>query len=53
VWSVLVPYVVLYLVAQVSYWWPLGRLGRFARPLWFSYLILFALSTILNLASHG
>lgn len=48
--SVFVPYVVLYLAAQMFYWWPLARIRR---PLWFAYAVVFAISTTLNLASHG
>jgi hypothetical protein len=51
-WPVLVPYVALYLSAQMFYWWPLGRLGPTGRRLWFAYAVLFVVSTGLNLASH-
>jgi len=52
-WPVLVPYVVLYLGAQMFYWFPLGRLGPLGRRLWFVFAVLFVVSTGLNLASHG
>ena len=50
VWPVFLPYVALYLAAQMLYWWPLGTIRR---PLWYAYAALFAASTALNLASHG
>ena len=49
VWSVFVPYVVLYLGTIMFYWFPLGILGR---PFWYIYAVLFALSTYLNITSH-
>ncbi len=49
VWSVLVPYVLLYLGTIMFYWFPLGILGR---PLWYIYGVLFALGTYLNITSH-
>lgn len=52
-WPVLVPYVVLYLGAQMFYWFPLGRLGPPGRRLWFAFAVLFVISTSLNIASHG
>lgn len=48
-WPVFVPYVLLYLSSLMFYWWPLGNLQR---PLWFIYGVLFAISTLLNVASH-
>ena len=50
VWSVLIPYVLLYLAAQMFYWWPLAAIYR---PLWFAYGALFMASTLLNLTSHA
>jgi hypothetical protein len=49
VWPVLLPYVSLYLAAQMFYWWPLGR---FDRRLWLVFAVLFVISTALNVASH-
>jgi hypothetical protein len=49
VWPVFLPYVGMYLAAQMLYWWPLAR---FDRRLWVAYAALFAISTGLNLASH-
>ena len=43
------PYVTLYLVTLMFYWWPLGLLGR---PLWYAFGALFVMSTILNVTSH-
>ncbi|MFN2264708.1 MAG: hypothetical protein ACK2UM_10640 [Anaerolineales bacterium] len=47
--SIAFPYVFLYLVTVMFYWWPLWRLGR---PLWFVYAILYIIATILNIISH-
>jgi len=49
VWSVLVPYVLLYLGTIMFYWFPLGILGK---PLWYIYAILFIFGTYLNVTSH-
>jgi hypothetical protein len=49
VWSVFVPYVVLYLGTIMFYWFPLGILSR---PLWYLYAVLFALGSYLNITSH-
>jgi hypothetical protein len=49
VWTVLVPYVLLYLSTTMFYWFPLGILSR---PLWYIYAVLFALGTYLNITSH-
>jgi hypothetical protein len=48
-WSVFVPYVGLYTLAQMFYWWPLLKVHR---PSWFVFAALYALSSTLNLASH-
>jgi len=50
VWPIFLPYVALYLAAQMFYWWPLAR---FDRRLWAAYAVLFLLSTGLNIGSHG
>lgn len=50
VWSIFIPYVLLYLGTIMFYWFPIGRLSR---PLWFVYGILFAVSTYFNITSHG
>ncbi len=47
--SIAFPYVFLYLATVMFYWWPVGLLSR---GLWFAYAILFAIGTILNIASH-
>jgi hypothetical protein len=47
--DVLVPYILLYLSSIMFYWWPLLRLDR---RLWFVYMILYVISTILNVTSH-
>jgi hypothetical protein len=48
-WSILVPYVFLYLATTMFYWWPLGLLYK---PLWIMGAALFLISTTLNLTSH-
>ena len=48
-WSILFPYVFLYLATVMFYWWPLGLLSR---PLWVAYTVLFVIATILNITSH-
>lgn len=48
-WSILGPYVTLYLATSMFYWFPLGNI---ARPLWFVYGVLFVISTGLNIWSH-
>lgn len=47
--SVGIPYVFLYLTTIMFYWWPLGNLYK---PLWYGYLVLFLVSTFLNITSH-
>jgi hypothetical protein len=48
-WSILIPYVILYLATAMFYWWPLANIGR---PLWYVAATLFVISTILNATSH-
>ncbi len=48
-WSIFIPYVLLYTVSQMFYWWPLLRLHR---PSWFIWGALYGVSTFLNLTSH-
>jgi hypothetical protein len=48
-WSIFGPYITLYLATVMFYWWPLGLISR---PLWYVYLVLFLLSTYLNVTSH-
>jgi len=48
-WRVLLPYVVLYLLAQMWLWWPLWNVARGA---WVAYLVLFVANTALNLRGH-
>ena len=48
-WSVLIPYISLYLSSIMFYWWPLGRIQR---PLWVLYAALFFMSTYFNVTSH-
>ena len=47
--QVMFPYVTLYLAMIMFYWWPLSLIDR---RLWFIYLPLFTISTILNITSH-
>lgn len=49
IWSILIPYVVLYLGTIMFYWFPVGILSR---PFWYIYGVLFALGTYLNITSH-
>lgn len=46
---VFIPYVLLYLGAQMFYWFPVGMLQR---SLWYLYAFLFVISTYFNLTSH-
>jgi hypothetical protein len=48
-WKILVPYVALYLLAQMWLWWPLWDIARVA---WVVYLVLFVVNTALNLRRH-
>lgn len=48
-WSILGPYVFLYLATVMFYWFPLALLYK---PLWYGYAVLFVISTILNVTSH-
>lgn len=48
-WSVLGPYVTLYLAAQMFLWWPMWD---YWRPGWVVYLLLFVANTGLNLRGH-
>lgn len=48
-WSVFIPYVALYTLSQMFYWWPLVRLHR---PSWFLWGALYGVSTFLNVTSH-
>ena len=47
--TVLAPYVVLYLAAQMFLWWPMWDIERAA---WLVFLILFVPSTLLNIGGH-
>lgn len=48
-WPIFGPYVSLYLVTVMLYWWPLALLRK---PLWYVYALLFILATVLNVTSH-
>lgn len=48
-WSILGPYVALYLATVMFYWWPLALVYR---PLWYVHALLFVASTLLNITSH-
>lgn len=48
-WSILVPYVMLYLATVMFYWWPVGFIYK---PLWYVCAVLFLVSTGLNVTSH-
>jgi len=47
--SVLLPYVFLYLATEMFYWWPLWPLSQ---SLWLAFGALYAMATVLNIASH-
>ena len=49
-WTVLGPYVTLYLAAQMFLWWPMWDYWRQG---WVVYLVLFVANTALNLAGHS
>jgi hypothetical protein len=48
-WPVFAPYIALYLATIMFYWFPLALI---AKPLWYAYAALFAVSTVLNVKSH-
>jgi hypothetical protein len=48
-WSILIPYVTLYLATAMFYWWPFALIYK---PLWYVCAVLFILSTYLNVTSH-
>jgi hypothetical protein len=48
-WSLFIPYVLLFTGSQMFYWWPLLRIHR---PAWFIYTALYCVSTVLNVTSH-
>lgn len=48
-WSILGPYVFLYLTTNLFYWFPLANIHK---SLWYVYAALFVASTVLNLSSH-
>ena len=48
-WPVFIPYILLYLGAQMFFWWDLLRIYK---PLWYIYLVLYIISTLLNAISH-
>lgn len=48
-WPIFIPYIILYLVTIMFYWWSLALLYR---PLWYVYAALFIIATYLNIRSH-
>jgi hypothetical protein len=48
-WSILVPYITLYLATVMFYWWPVALIYK---PLWYVFAFLFLASTYLNVTSH-
>lgn len=50
VWAILLPYLVLYFFAQMFMWWPLWD---FAIGAWVAFLVLFTVSTGLNIGWHA
>jgi hypothetical protein len=49
-WPIFGSYILLYLATVMCYWWPLALLDR---ALWYGYALLFVVSTVLNVSSHG
>jgi hypothetical protein len=49
VWSIFIPYVLLYTGSQMFYWWPLLKVHR---PSWVIFTALYSVSTVLNVTSH-
>jgi hypothetical protein len=49
-WLIFTPYLFLYLATSMFYWFPLALIWK---PLWYGYALLFIISTILNITSHG
>ena len=47
--AIMFPYVTLYIVTIMFYWWPLYPL---ALSLWLIYLVLYIIATVLNIRSH-
>ena len=47
--DIMYPYVTLYLVTIMFYWWPLYPLSLL---LWIVYAVLYVIATILNITSH-
>lgn len=47
--SIGIPYLLLYLITIMFYWWPLANLYK---PLWYLYTFLFFATTYLNVTSH-
>jgi len=48
-WSIVGPYLLLYLATHMFYWFPLALLYK---PLWYVYAVLFAANAYLNVTSH-
>ncbi len=48
-WSILIPFVILYLATVMFYWWPLAPIYK---PLWYVAGTLFLINTYLNVTSH-
>lgn len=47
--SIGIPYVFLYLITIMFYWWPLANIYK---PLWYVYALFFIATTALNVTSH-
>jgi hypothetical protein len=48
-WSVFIPFVLLFMIAQFAFWIPLWSIGI---AYWIVYTLMYALNTALNLNSH-
>ncbi len=49
-WPIFIPYILLYLAAQMFFWWTLPRIAPY---LWAIFAVLFIISTTLNATSHS
>jgi hypothetical protein len=48
-WQIFIPYVILYISAQFSFWIPLWFIGL---EYWIIYAVLYTISTALNISTH-
>jgi hypothetical protein len=48
-WSIFIPYIILYLATVMFYWFPLANINK---SLWYGAAVLFIVNTLLNTTSH-